>query len=278
MIFTILAFWVHNLDPFLIHFPNSNFGIRWYGVAYVLGFLIAYYLLRLYYKKNRSPLDPEAQSSFFIALILGVIIGGRLGYMLFYGWNYLIQHPLNIFKIWEGGMSSHGGFAGVIIATYWYSRKHFLSFAGLCDIVATLTPPGILLGRIANFINGYLWGKISYVPWAVIFPQSAPGVPIELISPRHPSQLYASFLEGFILLVYTQIRFWTRPPTAPKGQLAGEFLIAYALVRVIDEFFREPDATLILGISRGQFYSIFLALIGILFIVHAHRKKKNSSI
>jgi len=278
MILAVLAFWVHNIDPFLIRFPHSNFGIRWYGVAYVLGFIIAYYLLSLYYKKKRSPLDLEAQSSFFITLILGVIIGGRIGYMLFYGWDYLIQHPLNIFKIWEGGMSSHGGFAGVIIATYWYSRKHSLSFAGLCDIVATLAPPGILLGRIANFINGYLWGEISYVPWAVIFPQSTPGVPLELISPRHPSQLYAAFLEGFVLLCFTQIRFWTRPPNTPKGQLTGEFLIGYALLRIVDEVFREPDAGLILGISRGQFYSIFIALVGALFIINAHWKKKNSSI
>lgn len=274
MILTIFAFWIHNLDPFLVRFSNSNFGIRWYGVAYVLGFLVAYYLLHLYYKKKRSPLDPEAQSSFFIALVLGVIVGGRLGYMLFYGWDYLLAHPLNVFKIWEGGMSSHGGFIGVIIAIYWYSHKHSLSFLKLCDMVATLTPPGILFGRIANFINGYLWGKVSDVPWAVIFPGSAPGVPVELIEPRHPSQLYAAFLEGFVLLLYTQIRFWKKSPKTPNGQLAGEFLIGYAILRIFGELFREPDASLILGISRGQFYSIFLILLGVIFILCAYRNKK----
>ncbi len=257
----------------MIHFPEGSVvdGIRWYGVAYVISFLIAFGLLHFYYLKKRSPYNPDQQTSLVTAVILGTLIGGRLGYMILYDLNHFLHHPLTFFKVNEGGMASHGGILGIFIAIFWFSKKTKTSFLGICDIIASIAPAGIFLGRIANFINGELWGKISYVPWAVIFPTSAPGFPIKLIPPRHPSQLYEAFLEGLLLFIYVQIRFWIKGKTLPKGQLAGEFLIGYATMRIICEFFRTPDAPLILHINPGQFYSIFLILGGIVLIYFSKR-------
>lgn len=272
--FLTLAFWVHNIDPFFIKFPETfSFpGIRWYGVAYLLGFVAAGVLLHVCYKQKRSPLDTDAQMTLLTTLMIGVLVGGRLGYVLLYDTIHFMQDPLIFFKVWHGGMASHGGFVGVIVAILWFAHHAKKSSFLIGDIVATLAPLGFFFGRIANFINGGLWGKITYVPWAVIFPQSAPGMPPQMIEPRHPSQLYAALLEGLLLFIYTQYRFWKRSPQTPSGQLGGEFLIAYAILRIIGEIFREPDASLILGISRGQFYSIFIALGGILVIVLARKK------
>lgn len=265
---TFFAYWINNLDPFIIHFPKGSIieGIRWYGLAYVVSFLIGFVLLHYYYLKKRSPYNPDQQTSLITAIILGTLIGGRLGYMLLYDLNHFLHNPLTFFKVTEGGMASHGGILGIIIAIFWFSKKTKTSFLGLCDIIASIGPAGIFLGRIANFINGELWGKISYYPWAVIFPTSAPGFPISLIPPRHPSQLYEAFLEGLLLFIYLQIRFWTKGKTLPKGQLTGECLIGYAIARIVCEFFRTPDAPLIFNINPGQFYSIFIIFAGILFI------------
>ena len=192
--------------------------------------------------------------------VLGVVIGGRLGEVLFYRPAFFFANPLEILQVWHGGMSFHGGFLGCVIAVIGFAKRRGIPFLPLGDLTCAVAPIGLCLGRLANFINGELWGKISDVPWAVIFPQSArPGTQLHLILPRHPSQLYEAALEGIVLLALMQWRFWrsdvvrTRP-----GRLAGEFLLAYALLRMIGEVFREPDATLILGLSRGTFYSIFL--------------------
>lgn len=264
----LLAYWVNKLDPVIYEFTDK-IAIRWYGVAYVAGFLIAMGLLNLYWRKGRSPIAPRSQENLIFALILGVMIGGRIGYFLFYDLGSLARNPLVLFQVWEGGMASHGGFLGVAIAAYWMARRMKVPFLQLWDFCATLVPAGLMMGRIANFINGELWGKVTEVPWAVIFPQSDPLVPVELIAPRHPSQLYAAVLEGLIPLIYIQWRFWkvTKPEKRDSrlghGHLAGEFLILYSLGRMIGEAFREPDAELILSISRGSFYSIFLMLAGI---------------
>jgi phosphatidylglycerol---prolipoprotein diacylglyceryl transferase len=168
-------------------------------------------------------------------------------------------------------MASHGGFVGVAVAMAWFAHKHKLSFLHLSDLIVSVAPLGLLLGRIANFINGELWGKISNVPWAVIFPESAPaGTPVSLIAPRHPSQLYEAALEGALLLALMQWRFWKSDVVARQpGRLAGEFLIAYAVVRMIGELFREPDFGIapIFGLSRGTFYSFFLILVGLVLIL-----------
>jgi phosphatidylglycerol:prolipoprotein diacylglycerol transferase len=270
----MLAYWVHDLDPVIFQFTDK-LAIRWYGLAYVSGFLIAFVLLGLYWKRGRSVLDPRMQENLAVALILGVLIGGRVGYFLLYETGNLLRDPLILFRVWEGGMASHGGFAGVAVAILWASRKYRLPPLKVGDLIVSVAPPGLLLGRIANFVNGELWGKVSDVAWAVIFPKSAPvGMPVSLIPPRHPSQLYEALLEGLLLLVYMQFRFWqvkgrkeatmaSADPSTRPGHLTGEFLVVYSLARCAGELFREPDASLILGLNRGIFYSVLLLLSGL---------------
>jgi phosphatidylglycerol:prolipoprotein diacylglycerol transferase len=261
------AYWVDNLSPFVVRLTDS-FGIRYYGLAYVIAFLIAATLLYIYWRAGRSPLGPRAQSDLMLAIVIGVLLGGRLGYFLLYSPITLIREPLALFRIWDGGMASHGGFAGVCIALVWFVRKHKLPWRPVADILVTLAPPGLFFGRVANFINGELWGKVSYLPWAVIFPKSAPfGTPLIAIPPRHPSQLYEALLEGLFLAAYTQLRFWRSRVTRERpGQLAGKFFILYAAVRAIGEMYREPDASLLFGLSRGTFYSLFLAVGGMVLL------------
>ena len=271
-------YWVHSWNrPYLIKFTDS-IGIYYYGVAYVLAFLIGAWLLLLYSRRGRSPLNRDQCLDFLFALVLGVMIGGRLGYFLFYTPEKLWADPLSLLRIWEGGMASHGGFIGVTIATIWYGRATGVGFWRLADLAATITPSGLLLGRIANFINGELWGKVTDVPWAIIFKSSAPeNTPLHLILPRHPSQLYEAALEGLLLLVYLQLRFWRSRVTIERpGQLGGEFLLGYALVRAICEVYREPDAELILGLSRGTFYSIFLVAAGVGMIAWSRMRPASS--
>ena len=264
--------WVHNMDPIAIHI-FGDFGIRYYGLAYLLAFVAGYFMLRQFHRAGRSLLDARAADNAVFALILGVMIGARLGYMILYAWPELLHRPMSLFRVWEGGMSSHGGFIGVAFALWWLSRKQRISFLSLGDLLCPIAPIGLLLGRIANFINGELWGRVSHVSWAVVFAQSAaPGTPIEMIAPRHPSQLYEAFLEGALLLAYSQWRFWRTGASRNPGRLSGEFLILYAVVRVIGEQFREPDAGLILGMSRGVFYSLFMVAVGATLVVLSHRK------
>jgi phosphatidylglycerol---prolipoprotein diacylglyceryl transferase len=264
-------YWVHNLDPFLFQFTES-FGIRYYGLAYALGFLAGMWLLHLFCKHGKAELTAEQQSFIITSMMIGVLLGGRIGYMLFYAIEDVLRRPWVIFQVWKGGMASHGGFIGVLIACWWVARKLKITFLQLGDLLCPLVPPGILLGRIANFINGELWGKVSHVSWAVIFPQSAPlGTPLELIAPRHPSQLYAAGLEGGILLAYSQWRLWKTDVLNHPGRLSGEFLMIYAVVRIFGEQFRQPDAPLIMDLSRGSFYSIFLLIAGAYLIFRSRK-------
>lgn len=265
----LLAYWVHDLSPFLIQFTNG-FGIRYYGLAYLAGFAVAWWLLLRYSRVGRTPLNPEQVGDLMTALVMGVLIGGRIGYFALYQPDVFWQEPLALLRVWDGGMASHGGFAGVFVALWWCGRRFGVSWRHLGDLVVSVAPAGIFFGRVANFINGELWGKVSSVPWAVVFPASeAPGTPLEHIAPRHPSQLYAAALEGLLLLALMQWLVhrtdWLR--RAP-GRAAGIFLIAYAFVRAVDEVFREPDAgvSLIFGLSRGTFYSLFLVLAGAVLI------------
>ena len=248
-------YWVHDWSPFLIRF-TENFGIRYYGLGYVLGFAAGWLLLLQYHKRGRSPFDAEAIADLMTYLVVGVLAGGRLGYFLLYQTGSLAGDPLILFRVWEGGMASHGGFLGVTIAIWLWARKQKRSFFTVSDLVVTATPPGLLLVRIANFINGELPGKVTDVPWAVIFPQYDR-------QPRHPSQLYEAALEGAFLLAYVQWRFWRSDVVRRRpGRLSGEFFVAYAVVRMIGEQFREPDASLVFGVSRGTFYSVFLIVAG----------------
>jgi phosphatidylglycerol:prolipoprotein diacylglycerol transferase len=259
-----LAYWVDQLDPFLIHFTD-RFGIRYYGLSYAAGFLVSAWLLGRYAKAGRSLLPASRIADFMVSAVLGVVLGGRIGsYLLYDGWRSFGSDPFAILRVWDGGMSFHGGLVGVILAVTWFAKSEKIPFAHLFDIVATTAPAGILFGRIANFVNGELWGRTSNVAWAVIFPRSMPpGTPLGLIAPRHPSQLYEAAMEGALLLAYMQFRFWKSDAVRTKpGRLAGEFLIGYACVRIAGEAFREPDASLILGLSRGTFYSLFMIAFG----------------
>ena len=274
------GYWVHDLSPFIVKFPDGFFleGIRWYGLAYLAGFIFGAVMLHFYFKRERSPLNPEAQSNFIFALLIGVLVGARLGYMLFYSAETLLADPLSFFKVWNGGMASHGGIIGALLATWWTARKYKCSFLKLCDIITTLAPAGLFFGRCANFINGELWGKETTVPWAVVFKWKvfdfSGGERLAgYLLPRHPSQLYAAAMEGLLMLAWAQFRFWKKRPL-PPGQIIGETAILYSAVRVINEQFREPDigVSFILGMSRGQFYSIVLALVGVVFVIVARRR------
>lgn len=259
----------HEPDPFLIQF-TEYFGIRYYGLAYILGFLIGAWLLYRYHKKGLSPFDPQQQQDIFLYLIIGVAVGGRLGYFIFYQPLALVREPLSFFKVWDGGMASHGGFIGIAIAIWYIARKYQQPFWRVADLVSSLAPPGLMFGRIANYINGELWGKVATVPWAVRFSTAPDGGQL----PRHPSQLYEAALEGLLLLIYTQCRIWLTPVLKEKpGQLAGEFLLGYAIARIVAEQFREPDAALTFGLfSRGTTLSFFLALAGAAIIWRANRQ------
>lgn len=268
---------IHAMDPFLLRFPDGFFldGIRWYGLAYVLAFAIAALLLHIYYRHGRSPLNTDQQTSLLTAIIIGVLGGGRLGYFLLYAPAELLQNPLVLLQVWQGGMASHGGMLGILAALLWFSRKYRQSFWQMADITVTLAPPGILLGRIANYINGELWGKATDVAWAVVFPVfDSGGRLIGYTPPVHPSQLYEALLEGLVLLLYLQARFWLGSCIRQRpGQLAAEALIAYAGLRIIGELFREPDAGLIFGLNRGIFYTLFMLLAGIILFYLRTRPK-----
>ena len=277
-LFSESNYWVHDLSPFLWKFPSDYEqlgpgGIRWYGISYLLGFLSAYILLVIYYRHQKCPYDKEQIINLITFQVIGVLIGGRIGYLLLYQGDKFLEDPLALIRVWEGGMASHGGFLGVFIATLWYAKKSGQNVKPIGDLVVSVVPPGLLFGRIADFINGELWGKTTDLPWGVIFPK-APDFALGVA--RHPSQLYAAIAEGLIPFFYVQLRFW-RTSIIQKypGQLAGEFLVLYSIARILNEIFREPDASLIAGISRGQFYSVFLLIAGILIILWS-RNKNNS--
>jgi phosphatidylglycerol:prolipoprotein diacylglycerol transferase len=260
----VLGYWVDQLDPFLVHF-GGRFGVRYYGLAYAAGFLVSAWLLSRYARAGRSLLPESKLGDFMVAAVFGVVLGGRIGsYLLYDGWRTFGTDPLAILRVWDGGMSFHGGLVGVILAVAWFARSNRIPMVHLWDLVASTASAGILFGRIANFWNGELWGRVTSVPWAVIFPRSAPLLPIDQVPPRHPSQLYEASMEGALLLAYVQWRFWrTNAVREHPGTLAGEFLVAYAVLRIAGEGFREPDASLIMGLSRGTFYSLFMIAFGL---------------
>ena len=303
-----LAYYLHNLNPFIFH-VTENFGPRWYGLAYVMAFVCGYALLTWLSKRGYADI-PQAQVGDYItwAALFGVMIGGRLGYVLFYK-PQMLHDPLSILRVWEGGMSSHGGMIGLVLFTLFYTRKHKLSYTNLGDNLCVVAPIGLFFGRCANFINGELYGRAAQLPWAMQFPKELvepensaladkavalcqqfdpslttpeaimqglatnPKVDAVLrtvLTPRHPSQLYEAFLEGVVLfLILWFVRTRTRQP---NGVIAGLFLSLYAILRIIVENFREPDAPLVGMFTRGQFFSFFLVALGFVFIVAAKRR------
>lgn len=251
------------IDPVLIEI--GPFAIRWYALAYVLGLILGWrYMLRL---AQRLPgtMNALQVDDFLLWATLGVILGGRLGYVLFYNPIYFVNHPLQIFAVWQGGMSFHGGLIGVITALILFCKFRGLSILRVGDLLVCAVPIGVLLGRIANFINGELYGRTTDVPWAMVFPNGGPIA-------RHPSQIYEAFGEGFVLLV---LLWWmshhTRAPLRP-GLMAGTFLMGYGIARGTVEFFRQPDSQMgfiYSFVTMGQILSLPLVAIGLGLIWYA---------
>ncbi len=285
----MIAYYLHHLSPFIWEI-RPGLGPRWYGLAYVLAFVAGYALYRWLAERGYSELPPEKVDGFITGVaIFGVMLGGRVGHFVFYAWDDFVSNPLSFFKLWEGGMSSHGGMLGIIFFTLYYSRRHKLSWTGLGDNLVVVAPIGLFFGRIANFINGELIGRVcsSALPWAAQFPSELKNAPSaaqvhadpelqqrlrEILSPRHPSQIYEALLEGVVLFgVLWFLRTKTRQP---RGVLTGAFFIVYALARILCECFREPEDPLIGAFTRGQFLSLFLILIGVAFVIYGLRTRQ----
>jgi phosphatidylglycerol:prolipoprotein diacylglycerol transferase len=290
---------LHRLSPFVWEFAEGV-GLRWYGCAYVAAFLLGGRLYRWLSERKLSPLPPEQVSDFITwAAVFGVLVGGRLGYMLLYDWRGWMEDPLSLLQVWRGGMASHGGILGLVAFTYYWSRRHRVSWTGIGDGLVVVAPLGIALVRIANFINGELYGRASRVAWAMQFPSELfenpellsgtflEGKPVEdvvrwsraqeevarvlheVLPGRHPSQLYEAFLEGGVLFV---LLFWLRTRCrVPRGMLTAVFFVAYALLRIAGEQFRQPE-DFNFGMPRGVFLSFFLIGIGVAFGVSAIRR------
>ena len=253
----------HNLDPVLFDF--GFMAIRWYSVAYIVGILIGWWLGRKIIIKRFQNIGQQFELKEFddliTYLIISIIFGGRIGYIIFYNPGHYISNPIDIIKIWEGGMSFHGALIGVIVGTYFFSIKRKISSFFLLDIIACVSPIGIFFGRIANFINGELVGKITNVSWSVIFPT------VDLL-PRHPSQLYEAFLEGIILFLI--LNTYIRRKNYISGTCSYLFLITYGIFRIISEFFREPDhqvGYLFNLFSMGTILSFLMILAGITLFI-----------
>jgi phosphatidylglycerol:prolipoprotein diacylglycerol transferase len=261
-----------NIDP--VAFSIGPFAVRWYALAYIAGLLFAiWYAKRLVANLalwgDRKPTATPAQvDDLFVWIALGVILGGRLGYVLFYNPLHFLANPLDIFRMWEGGMSFHGGFLGVVVALLIYGRRHGMTLDRLLDLGAAATPVGLGLGRLANFINGELYGRAGDVPWAMIFPNDPQQIP------RHPSQLYEGLLEGLVLFVIIRVATHRFQALAHPGRASGLFALGYGLSRIIVEFFREPDAQLgyFFGfITMGMILSLPLVAIGIWLLLRSRR-------
>ena len=271
------------MTPLLIDFPVFDpiaiaigpFAIRWYALAYICGIVIGWLYARSLLGKDRlwggpAPVSLPQLDDFILWVTLGIILGGRTGYVLFYNLPFFIDHPLEIFELWKGGMSFHGGFVGCVIAVIWFSRRNGLPILSLGDLTTAVAPIGLLLGRIANFINGELWGRAAdpSLPWAMIFPTDRAHLP------RHPSQLYEAGLEGIVLFIVlaVMIRFGALKRPA---LILGSFIGLYGVARIVSELFREPDPQLGFlwrGLTMGMLLSVPMLIVGAILVVRALRK------
>jgi phosphatidylglycerol---prolipoprotein diacylglyceryl transferase len=257
-------------DPILVHI--GPFAIRWYALAYIAGILLGWLYARAIIRSRRlwggpAPFSVDDFDDFILWVTLGIILGGRSGYVLFYNLPYFIAHPVEIVQLWHGGMSFHGGFIGCVLAVLLFARWRGIPVLSLGDITCAAGPIGLALGRIANFINDELWGRPAEVPWAMVFPDGGP-------LPRHPSQLYEATLEGLLLLVVLALLMRAGALKRP-GLIIGCFAVGYAIARSFCEFFREPDAQLGFlwgGATMGQLLSLPLFLAGVGFIVYALKR------
>ena len=251
------------LDPVAVDL--GFFQIRWYSLAYLAGILVGWwYLLKLLAQPGAPMARRHADDLVFYAT-LGIILGGRVGYVLFYNFEYYAANPLAILTLWDGGMSFHGGVIGVTVALWWLARSNNLSFLRVCDYVACCVPFGMFFGRLANFVNGELWGRPTTLPWGMIFPRAPDGLP------RHPSQLYEAGLEGLGVFLVLWVLFWRTDARYFPGRLVGAFTLSIAVARFLIEFVRQPDAQLSefalrTGLSMGQWLTIPMMLLGLWLI------------
>ena len=279
-------------EIFTVSVGGMSFSLRWYALAYIAGLLIGWRIVVALMRRahlwpaGRAPMSPEAVEGLLTWVILGVILGGRIGFVLFYQPGYYLANPALILRIWEGGMAFHGGLVGVIIAAWVFCQRQGVPMLQAADAMALATPPGLFLGRIANFINAELWGRPSSMPWAVIFPgqaaQDCPGVALPCA--RHPSQLYEAGLEGMLLGLVLFLALRSGGLKAP-GRIAGLFFAGYGAARFAVEFFRQADAQFIspgnpmghavqlgsAGLSMGQLLSLPMVALGLLLILRARR-------
>ena len=251
------------IDPVAVSL--GPFVVRWYALAYIAGLVIGWRYCLALARKPPHVARVQDIDDFLVWATLGVVLGGRTGYVLFYRPEYYLANPGEIVQIWHGGMSFHGGALGVLVALALFCRQRHVAFLGMADIVACAVPIGLFFGRIANFINDELWGRVTDVPWAMVFPSGGP-------LPRHPSQLYEATLEGIVLFTVLFFLQRSRAVRERQGTLAGAFLIGYAVARMIGELFRQPDANLGYiwhGMTMGQLLSLPLLLCGIGLVCYA---------
>jgi len=248
-----------HLDPVL--FRVGPLEIRWYGFMYLLGFVTGYLVIRTELRRKNGPVPVDMADDLLFHLIVGLLIGARLGYALFYNLEAYVQAPWEILAVWHGGMSFHGGLVGMVISGWIFARKRHAPFMELADIGALSAPIGLMLGRIGNFINGELFGRVTTLPWGIVFPTGGP-------VPRHPSQLYEAILEGPVLF---GILWWLRVRTRKPGEVLAAFLVGYGLFRFAIEFFREPDPQLgfiFAWVTMGQILCVFMIGVGIGLFVY----------
>jgi phosphatidylglycerol:prolipoprotein diacylglycerol transferase len=255
-----------HIDPII--FGMGPLKVRWYGMMYVIGFIAAWYLAILRAKKPNSGWTAEQVSDLIFYCAVGVVVGGRLGYMFFYNWPTLITDPFSLLRIWQGGMSFHGGLIGVLIAFGFFAKKSQKTFFTVADFLTPMVPIGLGLGRIGNFINGELWGRITTVPWGMVFPNAGP-------FPRHPSQLYEFSLEGVVLFI---ILWWySSKPRAPMA-VSGLFLVLYGCFRIFSECFRQPDVQIGFlafdWLTEGQLLSVPMIIAGAIMLILSRRNAK----
>jgi phosphatidylglycerol:prolipoprotein diacylglycerol transferase len=251
-----------DIDP--VAFAIGPLAVRWYGLMYLAGFAIGWWLALRRISRNQAPITRAQLDDLLFLVVLGVILGGRLGYVLFYKPGYYLSHPLEILAIWQGGMSFHGGMLGVMLALVLVARRHGIDWLRLTDFVAPLIAPGIAAGRLGNFINGELYGRVTDLPWGMVFRGAGD-------APRHPSQLYQFALEGVTLFV---LLWWFSSKPRPRGQVSAMFLLGYGVLRFIAEFGREPDAflgLLALGLSMGQWLCLAMIAGGLWLFAWSRR-------
>ncbi len=265
-----------NLSP--VALDLGFFELRWYSLAYLAGIFIGYWYLLKLLKQPGAPMARRHADDLVFYAALGIILGGRLGYVLFYNLGYYLQNPVDILKLWDGGMSFHGGVLGTTLGILYLARKEKLPWLRIHDYVACCVPFGLLFGRLANFVNHELWGAPTSVPWAVRFPELTSTGETILGPPRHPSQLYEAGLEGLLLFAILYWMFWKTEARYQPGKLVGAFIFFYGLFRFLVEFVREPDAQLVdfvqqTGLHMGQWLSLPMIIGGLYLMLTAKRRR-----